>query len=67
MITPKSPITSPICAPVKHPFLTPDFVSGKQRIIVIKYFASIVIFIPIFTQLCLNHCITAPQKRRRNA
>nr|DAZ73399.1 MAG TPA: hypothetical protein [Caudoviricetes sp.] len=29
MITHKSPVISPICAPVKRPFLTPDFVSGK--------------------------------------
>lgn len=51
----------------KTPILTPDFVSGKQRIIVIKYFASIVIFIPIFTQVCLDRRIIASKKRHRNA
>nr|DAM39743.1 MAG TPA: hypothetical protein [Caudoviricetes sp.] len=29
MIAPKSPVTSPTCAHIKHPYLTPDFVSGK--------------------------------------
>lgn len=67
LIAPKSPVTSPICASVKHPYLAPDFVSGKQRIIVIKRSASIVIFTPIFTQLYLDRRITASQKRRRNA
>lgn len=71
---PKSPvdrhkITShlPYLRTRKTPIFNPDFVSGKQRVIVIKYFASIVIFIPIFTQLCLDHCVIAFQKRHRNA
>ena len=51
----------------KTPIFNPDYVSGKQRIIAIKYFVPNVILIPISTRLCLDRHITASQKRHRNA
>lgn len=71
---PKSPVDRhkitrhlPYLRTRKTPILTPDFVPGKQRIIAIKYFMPNVIFIPIFTQLCLDRRIIASKKRHRNA
>ena len=71
---PKSPVDRPktihhlpYLRTRKTPIFSPDFVSGKQRIIVIKRSASIMFFTPIFTQLCLDRRVIASQKRRRNA
>lgn len=71
---PKSPVDRPktihhlpYLRTRKTPIFSPDFVSGKQRIIVIKRSMPNVIFTPIFTQLCLDRHIIASQKRRRNA
>lgn len=71
---PKSPVNRPKIAnhlpylrTRKTPIFNPDYVSGKQRIIAIKYFVPNVILIPISTRLCLDRHITASQKRHRNA